>query len=451
MPGRHSGLSSARALVWPGLVACLIGVGACATSNDNSEHGPTFGEDAGDGANSDATSDVTTGDDSAPTPESGTPQDSSTPSDSATTPDSATVVDSGTGGNDTGTPMSDSGSCTSTMAVLAMGGSALAEATYSSGAWSVASLVVQGGAAAPAQPALLPFGSGYLGAFVTGGAQLDGTGYASSWTAPARIGMKTAQGTPALAVTGSSAHVVYWGGLGDGTYYLGNYSGSWDTGESPIEPDGGAQSFGSSAPAAVGVGSSVVMVQSGSNGTLYDQTWTGSTWQAASAHAGTAVVPALSPAVVALQGGSANLLIVYVRSNNNNDDHLMFTTRTGGAWSTPAEVYDTGGNIAYTGFTPTLAALPNGGAMVVWQGGNNMPYESTYTSGTWAAPVQVASATVMAPPSVAQGVCGVTATVAFVQTGGQVQVTSLSGSTWSSPTAISGATGMVSVALASTP
>jgi hypothetical protein len=32
-----------------------------------------------------------------------------------------------------------------------------------------------------------------------------------------------------------------------------------------------------------------------------------------------------------------------------------------------------------------------------------------------------------------------------------VQLTSLSGSTWSSLTAISGATGMVSVALASTP
>ena len=76
------------------------------------------------------------------------------------------VVDSGTGGNDTGTPMNDSGSCTSTMALLAMGGSALAEATYSGGTWSAASLVVQGGAAAPALPALVPFGSGYLGAFV---------------------------------------------------------------------------------------------------------------------------------------------------------------------------------------------------------------------------------------------------------------------------------------------
>ncbi len=450
MPGRHSGLSSARTLVVPGLVACLVGVGACATSNDNTEHGPTFGDDAGDGATADGTSDVTTGDDSGPAPESGTPQDSSTPIDSGTTPDSAMVVDSGTGGNDTGTPMNDSGSCTSTMALLAMGGSALGEAIYSGGTWSAVSLVVQGGAAAPALPALVPFGAGYLGAFVTSGAQLDGTGYASSWTAPARIGMKTAQGTPALAVTGSSAHVVYWGGMGDGTYYLGNYGGSWDTGESLIEPDGGAQSFGSSAPTAVGVGSSVVMVQSGSNGTLYDQIWTGGTWQPASPHTGTTVVPALSPAVVALQGGSADLLIVYVRSNNG-DYHLMFTTRTGGAWSNPAEVYDTGSNIAYTTFTPTLAALPNGGAMVVWQGGNNMPYESTYASGTWAAPVQVASATVMAPPSVAQGVCGVTATVAFVQTGGQVQVTSLSGSTWSSPTAISGATGMVSVALASTP
>jgi hypothetical protein len=41
--------------------------------------------------------------------------------------------------------------------------------------------------------------------------------------------------------------------------------------------------------------------------------------------------------------------------------------------------------------------------------------------------------------------------VAFVQTGGQVEVTSLTGTTWSSPAAISGATGMQSVAIATSP
>jgi hypothetical protein len=153
--------------------------------------------------------------------------------------------------------------------------------------------------------------------------------------------------------------------------------------------------------------------------------------------------------VVALQGGTADLLIVFVRLS---DDHLMFTTRTSGTWSAPAEVYDTGGNIAYSGFTPTLAALPGGGAMVVWQGGNNEPYESTYSSaGGWGAPANISTMTVMSAPTVAQGVCGASASVAFVATGGQVDVTSLTGSTWSAPTAIAGATGMQSVQIASTP
>jgi hypothetical protein len=191
------------------------------------------------------------------------------------------------------------------------------------------------------------------------------------------------------------------------------------------------------------------MVQSGTDNNLYDQTWTAGTWQAASAIAGASVVATLSPAAVALQGGTADLLIVFVRLS---DDHLMFATRTSGTWSAPAEVYDTGGNIAYTGFTPTLAALPGGGAIVVWQGGNNEPYESTYTSGAgWSAPANVSTMTVMSAPTVAPGVCGASAIVAFVATGGQVDVTSLTGSTWSTPTPISGATGMQSVAIAATP
>jgi hypothetical protein len=444
MSGRHSGLSSAPAFCFAACLLCLLG--ACATSATNTEHGPSYGQDAGDGA----TSDGTMGDDSGPSPESSTSEDSSTPVDSGTPPDSAMTVDSGTGASDTGTPPTDSGSCSSTMALLAMGGSALAEATFSSGTWSAASLVVQGGAAAPALPVLVPFSSGYLGAFVTSGAQLDWTAYTGSWSAPAPIGTETVQGTPALAVTGSTALAVYWAGGGNDKFFSATYAGGWDTGNDLVEPDGGAQSFGSSGPAAAGVGSAVVAVQAGTDSTLYDQTWTAGAWQAASGHTGSAIVPAISPAIVALQGGTADLMIVYVGSPSTSD-YLMYTTRTGGTWSTPAQVYDSGGNIAYTGFTPTLAALPNGGAIVVWQGGNNMPYESTYTAGTWAAPVQVASTTVMSPPAVAQGVCGSTAIVGFVQTGGQVQVTSLSGSTWSSPTAISGATGMVSVALASTP
>jgi hypothetical protein len=448
MSGRHSGLSSVGAAALP-LLALLAGqLGACAASTTSAEHGPSFGDDAGDGAASDAEpgDDATT--DTGSSPDTASPIDSGAAADTGSTADGPAAETGTTDASDGGPPGSDGGGCTSTMALLAMGASGLAESHFSGGTWSAAATVGTGGATPPALPGLVPFSGGFLGAFVTGGGQLDGIGYVSSWSAPSQIGSTTAQGTPALAVTGSTAEVVYWGG--DGKYYLGSYAtGTWTAGM-PVTPQGGTQSFGSSGPAAAAVGSSVVAVQSGTNGTLYDQTWTAGTWQAANAHSGTSVVTTLSPAVVALQGGTADLMIVYVRGT---DDHLDYTTRTAGTWSAPAEVYDVSGNIAYTGFTPTLAALPGGGAIVVWQGGNNMAYASTYTAGTgWAAPAQIPSTTtVVSAPAVATGVCGASAIAAYVLTGGQVEVTSLTGTSWSTPSAIAGATGMQSVAVATSP
>jgi hypothetical protein len=444
MPDRHSGLSGAR--VAAALLALLA---ACATSANSSEHGPSFGDDGGADATSDGApvTDAPSGPDAstdaaAPQPEG------STSSDGGTTPDSALTQDSST--SDTGSPPGDAG-CSSTAALLAMGSGGVVEAVMQGGTWAAASSASPGGVAAPASPAIVAFGGGYLGAYVTSSSQLDGTVYASAWTSPAALGSQAAQGTPALAVTGSMAHAVYWGGMGNGLYYSDDYAGSWSAMSTKVQGDGG-QSFGSSAPAAAGVGSSVVAVQSGSNGTLYDQIWTGGVWQDASSHPGTAVVPTIAPAIVALQGGSADALVVYVRSTNN-DDHLEYTTRSSGAWSTPAEVYDQGGNSAYTGYTPSVAALPGGGAVVAWLGGNNMPYASIYAAGSgWSAPAQIAARTLVSAPAIAQGVCGAQVMAAFVETsGGQVDVSTLAGVTWSSPTSIAQATSMQSVAIASSP
>lgn len=448
MSGRHSGLSSAPAFAPVAhalaLLPCMALAGACAASTTNAEHGPSYGDDAGDDSaadaqpGDDATTDTGASPDTGPIPESG-------PADTGSAGDGPATETGATDASADGFPGSDGGGCTSTAALLATGTSGLAESHFAGGNWSAAATVGPGGAPPPAVPGLVPFPGGFLGALVTGSGQLDGTGYTSSWSTPAPIGSTGAQGTPAVAVTGSTAELVYWGG--DGKYYLGTYAGGTWTGGSPVTPQGGTQSFGSSAPAAAAVGSSVVAVQSGTNGTLYDQTWTAGTWQAANAHSGTAVVTTLSPAVVALQGGTADLLIVYI---SGATDLLFYTTRTAGTWSAPAEIY---GTTAYTGFTPTLAPLPGGGAIVVWQGGNNMAYTSTYAAGSgWTAPAQIPStATVVSAPAVAPGVCGASAIVAYVLTGGQVEVTSLTGATWSTPSAIAGATGMQSVAIATSP
>jgi hypothetical protein len=360
--------------------------------------------------------------------------------------DAASDTASDTGATETGT------TCPSSMAILAAGASSLAEAAYGHGQWSTAS-VVSGGASAA--PALIPFGSGYLASFVGTGAvndlPLKWTAYTGSWTAPASIGAALAQGTPALAGIGTTAHVVYWGS--DSKFYHGTYSGSaWDAASDPVQASGGAQSFGPSAPAAAAAGTTLLAVQSGQNSVVYDQAWTGS-WQAASALAGSSVVSSLSPAVTAMNGGTADLMQVFVHAGDAGSYYLEYATRTAGTWSTPTNVYAQGTSIAYAGTTPALAALPNGGAILAWQGsGPAYPYVSTYSAASgWTAPVTASTDTLLSPPTVAPGVCGAGAALAYVKTGGAVEVVTSSGGTWGTPEAISGATGMQWVAVAAVP
>jgi hypothetical protein len=116
-------------------------------------------------------------------------------------------------------------------------------------------------------------------------------------------------------------------------------------------------------------------------------------------------------------------------------------------------VYAQGSNIAYAGTTPALAALANGGAILAWMGGTPAyPYVSTYTpGGGWTAPVAVSSDTLVSPPAVARGVCGASAVMAYVKTGGAIEVVTTSGGVWGTPEAIAGAGGMQWVAVASVP
>lgn len=437
------------------LSGALVALGACATSGADNEHGPAYGDDAAmaDAAGGDATADTTAAPDGgdaskdqsatdAPVVDGTSGQDAPADgvSDAPAPPESA----AGETGAETSAP------CTSTMALLAGGSATLAEATYGHGAWSSASII---GTGASAAPSLVAFGTGYLGAFVGTGAAgdqpLEWTTFTGSWSPPAQIAAAVGQGLPALAVTGTSAHVVYWGS--DDKFYHGTYTGSWDAASDPVGGTGASQSFGPSAPAAAGVGSTVVVAQSGSNGTLYDQIWSG-TWGAASAHAGSSVVTSLSPAIVALSGGTSDAMIVIVHAGDAGSYHLQSTVRTSGSWSTPADVFDQSGNVAYAGTTPALAALPGGGAVLAWLGSSPAyAYVSTYGASGWTAPQAVSADVLASPPSVAAGVCGAQAAIAYVTTTGTVSVVTLAGGTWATPVPIGGATAMQSVAIATSP
>jgi hypothetical protein len=432
--------------------AVAIALAACATSGADNLHGPSFENEAGPGqeGGADAAAD-TTPETSPGTDGGGDVETADAPGESAATEtgaptDAASETTSDTGATETGVP------CASSMAILAASASSLAEAVYGHGQWSTAS-VVSGGASAA--PTLIPFGSGYLASFVGTGAvndlPLKWTSYAGSWTAPATIGAALAQGTPALAAIGATGHVVYWGS--DSKFYHGTYSGSaWDAASDPVEASGGAQSFGPSAPAATATGTTLLAAQSGQNSVVYDQAWTGS-WQAANALAGSSVVSSLSPAITAMNGGTAQLMLVFVHAGDAGSYYLQYATSTAGTWSTPANVYAQGTTIAYAGTTPALTPLPNGGAILAWQGSSPAyPYVSTYTAASgWTAPVAVSSDTLLSPPAVAPGVCGADAALAYVTTAGAVEVVTTTGGTWGTPEAIAGATGMQWVAVAAVP
>jgi hypothetical protein len=439
---RHSTLSFAVAVT----------LGACATSGPDNLHGPSYESDGGTAT--DGGADAAGG----TTPETGGPADGGvdvTTTD-GTAPEggdaaSETGADTGTAG-DTGSP-GDTGAteagppCTSSMALLAANATSLAEAIYGGGQWSAAS-VVSGGASAA--PALIGLGSGYLAAFV-GTGTVKWTAYTGSWAAPASIGAALGQGVPALAAIGTTGHVVYWGS--DSKFYHGTYSGSaWDAASDPVGGSGASQGFGPSAPAAAASGTTLVETQSGSNGVVYDDAWTG-TWAASTALTGSSVVTTLSPAMATMNGGTADLMQVYVQSSDAGSYYLEYSTRTSGAWSAPANVYAQGSNVAYAGTTPALAGLPNGGAILAWMGGTPAyPYVSTYTpGGGWSAPVAVSSDTLVSPPAVATGVCGATAVMAYVKTGGAIEVVTTSGGVWETPQAIAGAGGMQWVAVATVP
>jgi hypothetical protein len=444
---RHSTLSFAGAVA----VLAVFALAACATSGADNEHGPSFG----DGGDAHATGDT------GGTPDAGSDAThDAAPSDAQAQGDSQGLQDApGEGAGEAGEGGSTEGgteggsTCPSTMAILAAGGSSVAQAVFGHGQWSSASTVSGGASAAPSLVALQ---GGYLGAFAgagtAGNLPLTWTAYTGSWSPPAQVAAALAQGVPALAVTATSAHVVYWGS--DSKFYHGTYTGSWDAANDPLKPSGGTQSFGPSAPAATAVGSALVETQSGQDGVVYEQGWNGS-WQAASAVAGSAVVSSLSPAVAAMNGGTADVMVVFVHAGDAGSYYLQYATRTAstGGWSTPADVYATGGNVAYAGTTPALCALPGGKALLAWQGSTtSYPYVSTYDpAGGWTAPIPASSDALVSPPSVAPGVCGADAVMAYVKTGGGVQVVTSSGGSWGTPVAISGASGMQWAAIASSP
>jgi hypothetical protein len=341
----------------------------------------------------------------------------------------------------------ETGSDACTGAVAVVGGTVAGASTIAFGAtllqggsWTVSSLATNVGS----PPAIAAYAGGFLATFVDATGDLDFATSTWSWSSPAGVATVTAKGSPSLAVVGTSLHVVYQGE--DGKYYHGTYaSGSgWDAADDPV--GGAKQGFGPSAPVAESVGGALVIAYGGQNGSLYDETWTAGAWEPDNQHA-TAMVGQLSPAIVALTGGTSDTLVVYVDPTGV----LYSTTRSASAWSAPA-VIDAN---AFTGASPSLAALPGGRALMTYEGTDGLPYFDVYDPAAmppWTAPAAIGtnSPKLQSPPSVAPGVCGDDAVAVLAEPAG-VAVMRYAGGAWLAPTLLAGTAGMTFASVASQP
>lgn len=290
-------------------------------------------------------------------------------------------------------------------------------------------------------------GAGLLAAIAQADGTLVSSPYQSSWADPAPVASAKTIDSPALTATSSAAHLVYQ--AADYKYYHAQYTQSaWDSATDPVGGSGSSQSFGARAPGAAAAGSDVVIVQGGSDSYLYDQTWNAS-WQAAHKQGGAGVQNTISPTIVGLTGGASDLLAAYMR---NADYKVMAVARTAGTWTSSPMQIDVN---AYSNDPAVVAPLPGGKALLVFRGSDQKPYFSTWDgASTWSAPAPVvtnANPIVLSVPSVAPGVCGADAVVAWAASGGGVKWATFTGGAFSSPQSLAGTSGAKFVAVATLP
>ncbi len=343
----------------------------------------------------------------------------------------------------------DAPACGSTTVILGGNGSSL----FGGGGGGSAALVT---ATLPGSVAdriaVAPYGTGFVAALRATGGALESTVFTTSWADPAPIAARTARDAPALASIGAVVHLVYQSNDADAgvdyKYFHGQYaSDAWDSADDPVGGGGNSQSYGPRAPGAAAVGTDLVIAQAGDNSVLYDQTWS-STWQAAHGQNAAAIQKDIPPTIVALTGGSADLMIAYMR---DGDYKIMSVTRSGGTWSAPVLVNTT----AYANDPVAVAPMAGGKAILVFRGTDMKPYFSLYDGqGAWSAPAAVvaqSSPTVASTPSVATGVCGDDAVIAYAANGGGVELVHLQGGAPLPPVQVSGTTGAQFVAVATRP
>lgn len=394
---------------------------ACGTDNGDTVFGPTF--EAGVTSSSGGGSSGSIG----------------VEPDAGTTDDDAGVDDDGGGTKDATT------TCASgTVAVLAGNDTSLSGAIQSNGgAWSGAAIA---GGSALSKPALVPFGAGFLGASHGSGNVLLSTQYTTAWSAATAFGNAGVKGPPALATSGTSAHVVYSAGPGPNREFAhGIHDGNaWNAADAIVGTGPTDKSFGTLGAGLVGDGAAVVFMENGGDKKLYTRSFT-TTWSSPTAVTNAASIGNEVPAFPVLTSaeGKYDLVAVYVQDVTRR---LSYASRdaTGKAWLSGGVVHD----FATTNEPFSFARVGTSTFLVTFRGQDGNGYfarGSVDANGTftWNAAQAVGgggNVAVDSAPAVARGVCGDDAIVVYASAG-QVKATRLRGTTWTAAESVTGASG----------
>jgi hypothetical protein len=224
---------------------------------------------------------------------------------------------------------------------------------------------------------------------------------------------------------------------------------TWTAGD-PVET--ATQSDGPHAPGLAGLASELVLGQVGGDKNIYARSFT-TAWQdpveivdggIANTQGSNDETMGAPARVIALNGGTAELMLVYTRLG---DYKLMSVTRTSGVWSAPLELNDS----EFTTEPFQLAALAGGKAIVAWRGSNGQGYVSTYNGTSWTATAtNIAAFAINSAPSVAIGNCGSVAVAAYGKAGG-IDLVRYDGTSWGTPVSVTTTANMSYVAVAVSP
>jgi hypothetical protein len=274
-----------------------------------------------------------------------------------------------------------------------------------------------------------------------------------TWSTPSSITASAVARSQSFvdATGGTVSHVAYQ----DNTYhywYLA-YTGTW----SAPQPIGvtGNQNYGPFAATIAALGANATAAFFDGQGPQINYAaasdLVGGAWQPRVDIAGNTIGGSnaftIPPAIVPLSSGP-ELLMVYVQAPDaQNHTQIVFATRAAGTWSTPASI-----NNCLTHDPVALAPLPSGGAILAFRGEDTNLYWTVYSGGAWSpvAPLATPNVSVAKPPALAHGVGGDVAEIAFVKSDGMAYHARLTGSTWSAPVLVGGAS-LSGVALASAP